>query len=164
MYADKFELILEYDYYDRVEYIKKAIPGTRPDVSGWQIFKLFYEGTTSDVVLRLAYANSSPLFDFIANDHLSYKYTPVYKTIIVPLMDLPAGTIFDLVTFSTEYTVEGDQGDLLVSEALYNTASFITVSEGISVYRKGKEAVWQGQTSIKINKSITKSKSIIIAS
>ncbi len=116
MYADRFELILEWDSFKRVEYIKKAIPGTRPDVVGWQIFKLFYEGTT-ETVTRLAYANSSPLFDFIANDYLSYKYTPVYQTIIVPQTPLPAGTIFDLVTFSTDYTVTGDTGDLLVSEA-----------------------------------------------
>ncbi len=43
MYADRFELILEWDSFKRVEYIKKAIPGTRPDVVGWQIFKLLQE-------------------------------------------------------------------------------------------------------------------------
>lgn len=131
MYADKFELILEQDSFKRIEYVKKSIPGTKPDSSGWQIFKLFYEGT-SETVLRLAYANSSPLFDFIADNYLSYKYTLAYKTIMVPLINLPARTIFDLVDFSTDYTVTGDTGDLLVSEALFS-ASFITVNEGTSI-------------------------------
>ena len=163
MYADRFELILEYDSFNRLEYLKKAIPGTRPDATGWQIFKVIYDGNTATVV-RLAYANSSPLFDFIADNYLSYKYTPVYQTIIVPKIDLPAGTIFDFLVYSPYYVVDGDAGDLLVSEVLFNNASFITVKEGNSMYHKGIEAVWQSSTSFKINKNTEKNKSIVITS
>lgn len=163
MATDKFELLLEYDAQGRTEYLKKSVPGTRPDIAGWQIFKLFYDGAT-DTILRLAYAQNSPLFEHIADDYLDYKYTPAYQTLIIPLVNLPAGTVIDLNAPTIQYSLDGDQGDLLISEALFNTASFITVAVGTEEFDKGNQAVWQSQTSLKLNKSIEKNRTIIITS
>jgi len=162
-FADKFELILEYDSEDRIEYVKKAKPGIRTDDSEWQILKLFYDGLTT-AILRLAYANNNPLFEFVADDYLSYKYTPVYETFIIPLQNISAGSVFDLSGSTSEYTIQGDTADLLVSEALFNNADFITINRGNEEFRKEIEAVWQSQTTILFNKSVKKDESILITS
>ncbi len=159
----KYELILEYDSENRVEYIKKAIPGTRTNLREWQIAKIFYNGTTTSI-LRLAYANNNSLFSYSADDYLSYKYTPEYRTVLIPEVDLPAGTIFDLSISTSEYTIQGDAADLLISEALFNEAYFITIFEGKRELHKGSVAVWQSQTTIKINEDLKKNNSIIIKS
>ena len=163
MSTDKFELILAYDSENRVEYVSKAQPGTRSDANEWQITKLFYDGTTSKI-LRVAYANNIPLFEHVADDYLSYKYTPINKTIIIPSKKLSAGYIFDLTTGNSDYSLQGDSADLLVSEALFNNADFITIKEGKRVFAKGSIAVWQSQTSIKLNDSSEKDISIVILS
>lgn len=163
MPSDKFELKLAYDSEDRVEYVMKAVPGTRSDAAEWQILKLAYEGVTSKIE-TLSYANNSSLFEFIADDYASYKYTPIKTTIIVPTKTLPAGFIFDLTTSTINYTLSGDTADLLVSEALFNNAAFITVKEGTREFAKGQLAVWQSATSIKINENSIKDSSMIIVS
>lgn len=161
--SDKFELTLEYDSEGRVEYVKKAKPGTKTDASNWQILKLFYDGVTQNI-LKLSYANNSSLFEHIADDYLFYKYTPVYETLIIPLEKLSAGYIFDLSSGNSDYSLQGETADLLISEALFNNADFITVKEGKRLYDKGSEAIWQGQTSIKLNISSEVDISILIKS
>jgi len=163
MSTDKFELNLLYDSEDRIEYVQKAEPGTRTDAPDWQILKLVYEGTTSKI-LTLSYANNSPLFQFVADDYLGYKYTPILTTIIIPSKKLSAGSVFDLSGSTSEYTIQGDTADLLVSEALFNNADFITIKRGNEEFRKEIEAVWQSQTTILFNKSVKKDESILITS
>ncbi|OYT14771.1 MAG: hypothetical protein B7C24_16605 [Bacteroidetes bacterium 4572_77] len=161
--TDKYKIILEYDASNRLEYVKKAKPDSKTDKAVWQIVKIFYDGT-SQRVLSLGYANNSSLFQFIADDYLSYKYTEIKTTVIVPLKKLTPSYVFDLTTGSDDYTLEGDEADLLVSEELFNNADFITVKEGNRVFDKGITAIWQSQTTIKFNDSSEKDVSIIIVS
>lgn len=163
MDAVKYELKIYYDSNDRLEYILKSEPGSRTDKPVWQIFKLFYDGSTENI-LKLSYADNTSLFQFIADDYLNYKYTPLYETYIIPLKNLTPDYIFDLTASNSDYDLTGDTADLLVSEALFNNADFITIKEGTTLYEKGSVAVWQSQSTIKFNNSSEKGKSIYIKS
>ena len=163
MSANKFELILKYDSEERIEYVIKGQPGTRSDAEEWQITKLFYDGTSS-MITRVAYANNLPLYQFAADDYLNYKYSPSYKTLIVPTKDLPTGTIIDFENFNADYIIEDDTPDLLTSAALFNAAPFISIKMGSTVLEKDVSVIWVSETSLKVMVVLSEDVSILINS
>jgi hypothetical protein len=69
-----FDTFLIYDGSSRIQYVCLALPGTATSSTGWCIFKLSYDGTTTNVVKK-RYASGTDLFDKIADSYSTYNYT-----------------------------------------------------------------------------------------
>ena len=144
------EIRITYDTQNRIEYVMKAKPGSKTTESVWRLFRLEYLGI-SDNIIRVGYANNDSSYAFKASDYLYYKYTPEYKTTIKPLINLPAGTIFDFLTPDSTYEILGDTPDLLSTEEQFNSVDFIHVFNNKNRLVRGLEAKWISATQLKLN-------------
>ena len=63
-----------YDSSDRILYFGRALPGTATSASGWQIYKLTYDGSSSRIVSKI-WANGSPDFIHEWDERASYSYS-----------------------------------------------------------------------------------------
>ena len=71
-----FDLYILYDVSNREEYICSSTGGITTSVSGWNIYKLGYDGISSRIIKK-RYANGSDSFDKIADNYSTYNYTDI---------------------------------------------------------------------------------------
>jgi hypothetical protein len=68
-----FDTYLIYDVSNRLQYACFALPGIATSATGWQIFRLTYDGTSTRVVTK-RYADGTDAFDKIADSYSTYNY------------------------------------------------------------------------------------------
>ena len=67
--------MIAYDGSNRVQYVGKAIAGTATSATtGWQIYKLAYDGATSRVISK-TWASGDPGFTHEWDERASYSYS-----------------------------------------------------------------------------------------
>ena len=77
---------------------------------------------------------------------------------------IDAGTNFSVTSNGISYTKSGDDGDLLISAALFEDAGLIVVFLNGVYMIKGVQAIWQTQTSFQLDVIVDNGDEIIILS
>jgi len=121
------------------------------------------------------YANTGGVFAveaFSANVEANDEIYLIHKSILSSTRTTglaitgakPAGSTYTVTSSGANYTKSGDDGDLLASEALFNTAESISIFLNGVYQDKGVHAVWASASSFTLDQAVDNGDEIIILS
>jgi len=157
----KLETLLYYNG-NNVEYICQAEIGARPEEPKWQIRKLFYDINSN--ITEMRFAELSQKYTKKVTMRESYKYGPKNETTLYAKQTIGAPYTYNVTSGDSLYTFYGDDGFLGDSHEEFMDSDYIVVFLNGEELKKGIDVEWLSSSTVRINKSLQKNRSIFLTS